>query len=485
MGTGRSIDLLQGTVYKVVKSLGSCLMLTDSPHDLTSGAADGGASKVGSWIVYLLQPKLAIPLLLMLFLVSAPLVYRSIRLSRVPPADEPFDIKTVLEFVVPDADNAFVEYRAASSLQVEYTGTPGDPKKSSDEFDKAQSDGWEHATEPVRKWLDANRPFMELWRKGTAKPDAQYCRASELRADTALLSVQETREFSRLVRLEASRLLVDGKTEEAWDWLRSSFRMSRQLGRHGVVIERLVGVATHSLTSEGMVQWANDPKVTTDLLRRAMRELSDEQKRTPPLSDCLKTEYLSEMATWKSLSPGPADPMLNMLTGESDLNERIFRHLFGNWLAQADLPRQQRTKTLPGLFVFEPAAANVKTQASASEVSDYVRASVFGTMIVPAGQQVFIATDREAARDTVLLTVLALELFAREHGHYPEKLEELVPDFLPTVPEDTHAPPKTALTYRRDGDEALIYSVGDNITDDGGVFEKAEDIGYRIGKPSK
>ena len=398
---------------------------------------------------------------------------------RVPPADEPFDTKTVLAFVVPDVDNAFVEYRAASKMLISR-----DPKADYELFEKAQSDGWEHATEPVRNWLDANRPYMELVRKGTAKSDAQYVRASELNAATSLVpEVQNAREFSRLVRLEASRLLADGQTEEAWSWLLTSFRMSRQFGRHGPMIERLVGVATHSLTAEGMVNWANDPQVTAELLRRAMRELQLEQKRTPLLSACLQAEYLSVMATWESLWPGGVESVLFNLTGESELNERNFRHLFANWLAQADLPRQQRTKTLPGLFVFEPDPASAKTQPSASEVSGYIQKSVMAALLVPSGQQFFNATDREAARDTVLLTVLALELFAREQGHFPEKLDELVPDFLPTVPEDTHAPPKTALRYRRDADGALIFSVGENGTDDGGLFEKAEDIGYRIGKP--
>lgn len=454
-------------------------MSSEPLDDSRSDASVGGESRAGSWIVFLCQPKFAIPVIVIFLLISAPLIYRVIRLSRVPPADEPFDTKSVLEFVVPDADNAFVEYRAASALLI-----PRDPKVDYAEFDKAQSDGWEHATEPVRKWLDANRPFMELWRKGTAKPDAQYCRASELRADTSLMKeIQEAREFSRLVRLEASRLLVEGQPNEAWDWLQTSFRMSRQLGRHGVMIERLVGIGTHALTAEGMMKWANDPQVTADLLHRAMRELPVEKKRTPPLSVCLQTEYLSVMATWKSLWPGGAQSALFQLTGELELNERIFRHVFANWLSQADLPRQQRTKMLPGLFVFEPAPSSTTTQPSASEVSGYVQKSVLASLFVPSGQQIFIATDREAARDTVLLTVLALELFARKHGQYPEKLVELVPDFLPTVPEDNHAPSKTPLQYRRDANGALIYSVGDNGTDDGGLFEKAEDIGYRIGKP--
>lgn len=449
--------------------------------DLRSDASASATSKAASWVLWLLHPKVAIPLVLILSLFSAPLVYRAIRLAKVPPANEPFDTKSVLELEVPDSDNAFVEYRAANVLLV-----PRDPKADINDFLKAESGGWGQATEPVRKWLDANRPFMELWRKGTLKPDAQYCRASVLRADTSLAEeIQQAREFSRLVRLEASRLLVEGQPDAAWDWLLTSFRMSRQPGRHGPMIERLVGIGTHALTAEGMVKWANDPQVTGDLLRRAMRELPDEQKRTPPLSACLQTEYLSVMATWRTLTFGPANATLNRLTGESKLNERVFRHVFANWLSQADLPRNQRTKTLPGLFVFEPSPANVKTQPSASEVSGYVYESMMAALLVPSGQQFFVATDREAARDTVLLTVLALELFAREHGRYPEKLEELVPNFLPVVSEDTHAPPKTPLRYRRDADGALIYSVGDNGTDDGGVFEKVEDIGYRIGKPSK
>ena len=452
--------------------------LLDDSHSENS---TGSAHRAGTWIVFLCQSKFAFPVIVILLLIAAPLVFRAIRLSRVPPADEPFDTKSVLTFVVPDADNAFVEYRAASALLV-----PRYPKVDYAEFDKAQSDGWEHATEPVRNWLDANQPYMELVRKGTAKSDAQHVRASELHADPFLTSdVEHAREFSRLVRMAVSRLLAEGKTEEAWSWLLTSFRMSRQFGRHGPMMERLVGAATHALTAEGMVKWANDLHVTAELLRRAMRELQLEQKRTPPLSACLQTEYLSMMATWKSLIDGPANPMLNSITGESELNERIFRHLFANWLSQADLPRQQRTKPLPGLFVFEPNPASAKTQPSASELSGYVNKSVMAALLVPAISGVFVATDREAARDTVLLAVLALELFAREHGYYPEKLDELVPDFLPTVPEDTQASPKTPLRYRRDGDDALIYSVGENGTDDGGLFEKAEDIGYRIGKPNK
>ncbi len=457
---------------------------SDSSHAADASTAQPLASR---WILFLLQPKFSISVLVVLSLIMAPLVYRGIKISRVPPADEPFDTKSVLEFVVADADNAFVEYRAASAMLVKYTG-------DRDEFEKAQSDGWERATEPVRKWLDANRPFMELWRQGTAKPDAQYFRASDVNVSMLIPAVQDARDFARLVRLESSRLLAEGKPEESWDWLRTSFRMSRQLGRHGCLIERLVGIAVHATASEGMVRWANDPQTTAELLRRAMRELQGEQKRTPPLSNCMKIEYLSMTSLMRSPTSisdlggirFPSSPFLErtslFLEGEPELGEHVFRHIFANWLAQADKPRSQRTKQTPS-GLFEPDPAILRPQPTTGDLDKYLRESILAKLLLPAYIQIFNANDREAARDAVLLTVLALELFARERGHYPEKLEELVPDFLPAVPQDNYAAPKTSPRYQRDADGALIYSVGHNGADDGGQFDKAEDIGYRLGKP--
>ena len=438
-----------------------------------------------SLIAFLLRPRVAIPLVLCFLPVFALLTYRTIRILRVPPTDVPFDIKPVLEFVLPDANNAFVEYRAANAIYVAFAGKRRvDVAFEPDEFEKAQSDGWEHATEPVRKWLDANRPFMELWRKGTAKPDAQYYRAGEYSYDTHFPFDFKAREFTQLVRLESSRLLGEGQAEEAWDWLRTSFRMSRHLGRHGDLLERLSGNSTHAETSEGIVKWASNPHVTADQLQRAMRELRDEQERTPPLSACLKLEFLSARATMASMQPTWKHSAFFFAIGETEVTERALRHAFANRLNQVDKPRRQRAEFDEASGFFERDPALPKPQPSAREVKGYVKNSIVAAMLVETDHVSFLdTTDREGVRDTVLLTVLALELFAREHGSYPEKLDELVPDFLPVVPEDNDAPPKTPLRYRRDADGALIYSVGKNGTDDGGPLEHYEDTGYRIGKP--
>ena len=64
---------------------------------------------------------------------------------------------------------------------------------------------------------------------------------------------------------------------------------------------------------------------------------------------------------------------------------------------------------------------------------------------------------------------IALERFHLARGTYPETLTELVPEFIPAIPADTYS--KKALIYRRQqGATFLLYGVGENRTDDGGVI---------------
>jgi hypothetical protein len=61
----------------------------------------------------------------------------------------------------------------------------------------------------------------------------------------------------------------------------------------------------------------------------------------------------------------------------------------------------------------------------------------------------------------------ALERHRLAHGQYPERLDALVPQFIPKLPHDIiNGQP---LNYRRNADGAFVlYSVGWNETDDGG-----------------
>lgn len=62
---------------------------------------------------------------------------------------------------------------------------------------------------------------------------------------------------------------------------------------------------------------------------------------------------------------------------------------------------------------------------------------------------------------------LASERFRLSTGRWPETLDELVPDYIATIPEDPFDPGQPLRMARRD-DRLIIYSLGPNGTDDGG-----------------
>lgn len=85
------------------------------------------------------------------------------------------------------------------------------------------------------------------------------------------------------------------------------------------------------------------------------------------------------------------------------------------------------------------------------------------------------------AQEAVDLARLAcgLERFRLAHGEYPESLNKLAPQFIESIPHDIIG--GQPLKYRRTDDgKFLLYSVGWNETDDGGVFVYREHSTYFV-----
>jgi hypothetical protein len=80
---------------------------------------------------------------------------------------------------------------------------------------------------------------------------------------------------------------------------------------------------------------------------------------------------------------------------------------------------------------------------------------------------IILTTMRAEATKRIVITAIALKRFQLQRGNYPERLSELTPEFLASVPLDpVDGQP---LRYRRNADGTyLLYSIGENGVDDGG-----------------
>lgn len=444
------------------------------------------------------RPKVGIPLAVALLLIAAPFAYRASRLAGLPDPGHPFDVEAFGTVEISEEENAFIEYEKAAGLLVDFAG-------DSKELDRALAEGWPATTVPVRQWLEDNRQALQVWKRGTAKPDALYHQPKAVDPSTLLSTIEALREYIRLATLEGSRLAHAGRSERAWEWLRASFRATRHCGRHSGAIQRLIGNATHEMVASAIARWAADPRVNADQLQRALLQVQADYELTQPLSTMIKAEYLTAMNGYDELErsgpsalsgiSGSRSGFMNWivfwLQNEPELSRRLDRQIAFNRLSQVDRPRPEQLPLVSHrLLLFERnqvlknnpnllPAEQIEQCLDRAHLSWLPSMALVGRANYGRIESVLLA---ERARQSALEITLAAQWHDREHGRFPNDAEQLVDEYLPEIPTDPFSPVGEPMHYRRDGDGAVVWSVGENTVDDGGNVENA-DTGFRIVPP--
>lgn len=104
-------------------------------------------------------------------------------------------------------------------------------------------------------------------------------------------------------------------------------------------------------------------------------------------------------------------------------------------------------------------------------------------LLMPGLDGAFEATARHAALNGAADAAIACERYRRRYGALPERLDQLVPEFLPEVPMDPYTGEPLQYVVR-DG-EYLVYSVGNNGVDEGGLITEDRlegDHVFRVGR---
>lgn len=97
-------------------------------------------------------------------------------------------------------------------------------------------------------------------------------------------------------------------------------------------------------------------------------------------------------------------------------------------------------------------------------------------MLTPSLGRVILYASINQAETEATITTFAIESYHQEQGAYPDSLSELVDrDYLETIPDDPFS--NTSLIYRKAEEGFILYSMGENFTDDGGqVYRKHGEV---------
>ena len=150
---------------------------------------------------------------------------------------------------------------------------------------------------------------------------------------------------------------------------------------------------------------------------------------------------------WSFMSPGRREV------------ERRINQFFDEADAIADLPMWERDAYTED-DTFDPFGFGWRWRFSYAGLMFDLLAPAFGRVSINSERHIL---DRDAA-----VTVVALEQFRRSEGRWPEALDELVPEYLDTIPIDRFDG-KPLRYINRGSDKPLLYSIGANLKDDDGV----------------
>lgn len=319
-------------------------------------------------------------------------------------------------------------------------------------------------------------PVVEELRQANQRPYAQFPVYSnpDLPFDTLLPHLAMLKHCTQFLHLRAVAELQNNHSQAALDDVKLMLRLTESLRGEPYLISQLVRLAMleYDLQPiyEGLTerQWSDAQLAELDVELAKLDFLADYQHSMRGERVCAITtiDYVRKTRNLGMLggdNPSEISPIRNLLwlvpSGWFYLNDLALAQM--NQLVLLPLADVQDRIVSPG-------AVRRANDAETDLVTKSPRVAFIAKQIYPALSGVVqkFAFAQEAV--DLSRVAIALERYRLAHGKYPESLAALTPRFIKKFPHDiiTGQP----LKYRCEADgKFILYSVGWNETDDGGV----------------
>lgn len=375
------------------------------------------------------------------------------------------------------AANAAVYYEQAAKLYVE---APQELRQKVETPRPELGDYNDVELNLLAAWLAENAPALAKLRQGAGTPNywpIYDTNESNLRdpnfMDKPMDALPRYRHLVFALAHEAAYEVHRGNVQEAFD----DCFVIRRVGRHyqgrGLLIEQLVGVAIEGVAYLRMFHILYDQ---TNVPRPVLARVQDELLALYDERRCA-VSFDGEKAFWY-------DNIQRTFTDDGKGGGHALRQGFpfaaGDWRGNLlgvfvfDYPDRCETMAMVEQF-FERAQSSLKAPPGeegpklASQAKEEIPVGNMLLSILPPAyerldQQMWMLKTHERA---AIVTVAVLS-YESDKGAYPASLDDLVATgYLSKLPPDPYA--NGPLSYRKTNDGFLLYSWGENLTDDGGV----------------
>ncbi|UCD51200.1 MAG: hypothetical protein JSW27_00940 [Phycisphaerales bacterium] len=373
------------------------------------------------------------------------------------------------------ADNAATYYKQAMALYVKPSqGLKRKVETSSPEL--ADYDDVELGL--LSAWLGENAAAFATLRKGAAV--AHYWPVYEVNEPDlrnpnflgcAMEALTGYRHLAFALNHEIARAVRQGNLEDGLDDCLVVRRLGRHLQGRGLLVEQLVGIALEHLAYTALLRLLHDePDVEARTLVRIRDELltlRNEQRCAVSLD--------GEKAFWY-------DAIQRTFTDDGEGGGYALReglpYAVGDWrdllaVFTFDYPDRRETLVMVEEF-FERIQQSLSVAPGQDDASAFDQQDdpALGSMLLSLLPGAYSRVNRQASvlktHEAAALVIVALLSHRSDRGRYPASLGKLVETgYLAQLPQDPFRGGPFA--YEVTADSFLLYSWGENLTDEGGI----------------
>ncbi|MEM6392338.1 MAG: hypothetical protein AAF797_06155 [Planctomycetota bacterium] len=356
------------------------------------------------------------------------------------------------------------------------------------QFDKAQRGPWQAGDLPrVAQWLRANQPGLDAVADAVALPAYWWpmmCGEGEREGLIGSLDphLEEARFLARSLRIRGFNRISNRDLEGAVADFRTMQKLGRLIGTEPVVLYRLVDCSIHLMAQELAEHILVEPALTrADASRiyeatHAARPIDYFGEAIGFGDRLMALDFFVHIHAGIYTEWAPVLPLNRVAIRSSafDINEAL--RFVSHW-------HLQMAEVVPETIAASSTAANALNERMENlprwpapaqddaghprQFSQAVATRVwFGWITSPHAHTSLTFDIGHAER---LRVAAALTLHRIDHGLYPQQLNALVPHYLEELPTDRYD--GRPLTYKpsEDGKTYLLYSVGPDGEDDGGL----------------
>ncbi|MHB8652150.1 MAG: hypothetical protein ACYC8S_03375 [Minisyncoccota bacterium] len=375
---------------------------------------------------------------------------------------------------IPDNENAYFDLIKISNVLY----NPEDKKQII--ADMADGKVWDEAL--AKDIIARNEEALKYFSDAANKPKFQDPIAADptsLSFDSPMPALTPWLATGKISALKAEYLSKQGKSKEALAEALAPIEVGQKIQQsQGPLIEYLVGMGTENTGLKAMQLVVATSSLSGAELKTYTKNIEGLYDNKKGLTLALKAEYMMQIRALHSIIQGLAqgeqlpptsETVKKMLENNLDKRAAYNSYYFQPNKTSLLLAETARgwisdiEKSCQGISINkEPnptplslSEAYFKENAVGEILASIISASLGGVISKPCQENTLIATTR---------TIIGIKAFKNDTGSYPQTLEQLVPNYLPSVPID----PFDGKPLRYSPEKKIIYSVGKDGVDSGG-----------------